>query len=165
MALPATSSQEVKTWIFETVAPEIEEILQDPGEIRAQHTSDENAALLQWVATHFIPADPDTLLYTDGGGGGTKVGDGGDGGMDIVKIDEVENLTTFTVYQVSAPSLDNMQAGKIPSIGDKLVGDARKFRNVIAGKTSPKKTDLNPSARDALYRIQRALEEASTEGS
>jgi hypothetical protein len=157
--------EDIKHWIAEAVVPEIDELLEEPGELSARHTSVENAALLQWIAGHFVPADPATLEYTDGSGGATKEGGGGDGGMDIVKIEEVEDATTFTIYQVAGCSLSLMRDGRVPSIGHKLAEDIKKFRNIVTEKTNPKKTDLNPSAADVLFRIQRALSEVREDGS
>src|SRR6185503_4384397 len=105
----------------ENVARDVQAILNDRPEYMPMHTSsDENGALLVWIAQKFINADPAELLYCDGSG---------DGQIDIFHSQQVDGSIAFTVYQVHAPDLAHISEGKQKEVKGKLLDDVRGLCN------------------------------------
>jgi hypothetical protein len=151
---PGVSSQEFKDWLCDVVANEIQQVL-DRNERRTNHLGPEDDARLQWVAEHFIPADPDSLKYTDG--------PPGDAGLDVVHEDPFEHETVFHIYQVYVPSLNKLERGQLGTAGGKLEEDLRHLHKVLAGTTKIKKRQLNEAAESMLARINHRIDNAKSD--
>lgn len=144
------STEDVKSWLRDVVAPEIQGILEDRPENYPRFTStDEYAAFLVWLAKSYIPGRFDDLMFADG----SK-----DGGIDICKVINSETAITFSVYQISAPRFDLLAQGNIRQVADKLEQDLNTLHNAITGRA--RRRTFNEIAASVLGKINEAIEEA-----
>lgn len=144
-------ADELKSWLRDDVAAEVQQILDERPDNFPKHTAAENGALLVWVAQTFIDANPNDLLFTDGEN---------DGQIDIFHDSTTEDRVLFRLYQVSAPSLDELGAGRRgKDIGDKLDTDARGVHNRIADP-KVKRPRFNETAQQAIGLLNDAISAA-----
>ena len=140
---------DVREWVERVVSEEIRQLL-DQGDKRAPHLQAEESARLEWMAQHFIPADPESLSFCDG--------PPGDGGVDVFLDDRTDVESCFYVYQAFSPKLSKIERGQLSSAGDKLEDDARQFHHVISGEGRIRERQLNDTAEAAIGRIIQRIE-------